>query len=391
MKILVSCLLLFCMCSVSAQQMRIGVFRDYKMKRVVLAYNYGSYGILADTTLFGALLPNEYIEVSAEGDKVRLKLGVVDKGIYSKVVLNEFKFNSSITISPKSPVHKQRKYNDDFEITSLAGELTIVNLVDMDNYLSGVVESEGGGGQMLEYYRVQALMSRTYALKYINRHKKEGFYLCDRVHCQAYHSMLRFTPLIEEAVKTTQGMIMVDSNGRPADAYFHANCGGQTCEPDYVWNNSIPYLNSFLDTFCIYTKQSVWEKRVSKMDWEQFLVKEYRFPIQDSVWKSKLYTFEQDQRKAFYIDPALGIPLRDLRMKFNLKSTFFTVALDGSEVVIKGRGFGHGVGLCQEGAMKMAKYGYEYRQIALFYFPGLFIVNYNDRDFFRQEESYFFK
>lgn len=385
MKIFVSCIMFLCAWSVSAQQLRIGVYRDYKMKKIVFAYNDGSYGIIADTTSFGSILPNEYIEVIGEGDKVRLKMGVVDKGLYKKVILNENKFNSSITLNPKSPVQKPRKYKDDFEITSKGGELTLVNLVDMDNYLAGVVESEGGGGQNLEYYRVQALMSRTYVLKYINRHKKEGFSLCDRVHCQAYHNMMRFTPLIDEAIKTTQGMVMVDSVGNYVDTYFHANCGGQTCEPDNVWNNAIPYLNSFLDTFCIYTKQAVWEKRVAKTDWERFLVKEYHFPMYDSLWSSKLYTFEQDQRKAFYIDPALGIPLRDLRMKFNLKSTFFTTELDGQEVVIKGRGFGHGVGLCQEGAMKMAKYGYDYRQIALFYFPGLFILNYKDRDFFQQE------
>lgn len=387
MKIFVSCLMVFYVFFVSAQQLRIGVYRDYKMKRVVFAYNDGSYSILADSTEFGSILPNEFIEVSAEGNKVRLKLGVVDKGLYTKVILNENKFNSSITLNPKSPVQKQRKYKDDFEITSKGGELTLVNLVDMDNYLAGVVESEGGGGQNLEYYRVQALMSRTYVLKYINRHKNEGFSLCDRVHCQAYHSMMRFTPTIEEAVKTTQGMVMIDSSGRYADSYFHANCGGQTCEPDYVWNNAIPYLNSFLDTFCIYTKQAVWEKRVPKADWERYLVKEFHFPMHDSVCRSQLYTFTQEQRKAFYVDPVLGIPLRDLRTKFNLKSTFFSVELDNNEVLIKGRGFGHGVGLCQEGAMKMAKYGYDYRQIALFYFPGLFVVNYTSRDFFKQEEK----
>lgn len=391
MKIFVSCLLILCAWTVSSQQLRIGVYRDFKMKKIVFAYNDGSYAILADTTPFGSLLPNEYIEVIAEGDKVRLKMGVVDKGLYSKVVLNENKFNSSINLSPKSPVQKPRKYKDDFEIISKGGDLTLVNLVDMDNYLAGVVESEGGGGQNLEYYRVQALMSRTYVLKYINRHKKEGFSLCDRVHCQAYHNMMRFTTLIDEAVKTTQGMVMIDSSGRYVDTYFHANCGGQTCEPDNVWNNSIPYLNSFLDTFCIYTKQAVWEKRVPKLDWERYLVREYHFPINDSLWSSKLYNFEQEQRKAFYIDPVLGIPLRDLRTKFNLKSTFFSTELNGQEVVIKGRGFGHGVGLCQEGAMKMAKYGYDYRQIALFYFPGLFVVNYKDRDYFQQEEKLIFR
>lgn len=372
---------------VHSQQLRIGVYRDFQMKRIVFAYNEGSYAILADSLTFGSILPNEFVELAVEGSKVRLKLGVEDKGFFDKITLIENNINSSITLNPKSPVSKQRKYEDDFEITSNGTVLTIVNLVDMDNYLAGVVESEGGGGQQLEYYRVQALMSRTYALKYLNRHKKEGFSLCDRVHCQAYHSMMRFTPLIDEAVLTTQNNVMMDLDNNLVDSYFHANCGGQTCEPDYVWNNSIPYLTSFIDTFCIYTKQAVWEKRIPKYEWENYLVKEFYFPINDSIWASQLYSFEQNQRKAFYIHPVLGIPLRDIRVKFGLKSTFFSCRLEGEEVVVSGRGFGHGVGLCQEGAMKMARYGYDFRQIAQFYFPGIKVVNLTDVEFFNQSAS----
>lgn len=384
MKIIVSFFFVLSCLVVNAQQLRIGVYRDFQMKRIVFAYNDGSYTINADTTDFGSILPNEFVELSAEGSTVRLKVGVVDKGVFSKIHLHQNFANSSMTLNPKNPVSKQRKYEDDFEIISTNGVLTIVNLVDMENYLAGVVESEGGGGQPLEYYKVQALMSRTYALKYLSKHKKEGFSLCDRVHCQAYHSMMRFTPLIDSAVKTTPAIVMVDNKNNFVDSYFHANCGGQTCEPDYVWNNAIPYLKTFVDTFCIYTKQSKWEKRVSKAEWERYLVKEFNFPINDSTWASQLYTFEQEQRKAFYINPVLGIPLRDLRTEFGLKSTFFSCRLEGTDVVIYGRGFGHGVGLCQEGAMKMAKYGFDYRQIALFYFPGIHIVNLREVEYFKQ-------
>ena len=97
---------------------------------------------------------------------------------------------TSLTLNVKSPLLKLRKYEGDFEMTVREKNLSIVNLVDMDTYLAGVVESEGGGGRQIEYYKVQALMSRTYALKYLGKHKKEGFDLCDRDHCQAYHNML---------------------------------------------------------------------------------------------------------------------------------------------------------------------------------------------------------
>lgn len=369
--------------------MRIGVLRDYSVKRISFAYNDGSYSIIADTNDFGSILPNEFVDCSVSNDKIILKKGAVELGKFSKVYLIQNNSNTSITLTSKTPVAKARKYKDDFEISANGKDLTIVNLVDIDNYLAGVVESEGGGGRNIEYYKVQALMSRTYVLKYKGKHKKEGFDLCDRVHCQAYHSMMRYTPIIDSAVVQTRDIVMVDEKGNLVDSYFHANCGGQTCEPQYVWNEKIDYLSTFIDTFCIYTKQATWEKRVKQSTWQQYLVTEYNYPIQDSVFASMIFNFNQEQRMAFYIHPVFGIPLRDLREHFGLKSTFFSCYPEGDEVVIKGRGFGHGVGLCQEGAMKMAKLGFTYEQIALFYFPGVHLVNCADERYFKQKNSPF--
>jgi stage II sporulation protein D len=182
---------------------------------------------------------------------------------------------------------------------------------------------------------------------------------------------------------------MLDSKNQLIDSYFHANCGGQTCEPQDVWNEKIEYLYSFIDTFCIYTKQATWEKRIDKTAWQNFLVDKYDYPIYDSTYLSMIFTFNQPQRKAFYIHPVFGIPLRDIREEFDLKSTFFSCHLEGEVVVVQGRGFGHGVGLCQEGAMKMAKSGFNFRQIALFYFPNISITNYSEYKFYTQKYSSF--
>ncbi|NRA12647.1 MAG: hypothetical protein HRT57_11890 [Crocinitomicaceae bacterium] len=70
-----------------------------------------------------------------------------------------------------------------------------------------------------------------------------------------------------------------------------------------------------------------------------------------------------------------------------MKSTYFDTHLDGSQVIINGRGFGHGVGLCQEGAMNMAKLGFDYTQIARFYFYKVDIIDSNQNNFFDQEGS----
>jgi len=376
--------------SIYGQQIRIGVFRDLEIKEINFSNNGFSYSIFGDTTDFGVLLDNEFIEIIyVNPNKIELFKGVVSLGQFSKVNLIETQNNSSITLTPTIPSSRERKYKNDFEITPSDKFLRIVNVVDVNNYLSGVVESEGGGGKDIEYYKVQAIMSRTYAFKYLSKHNKEGFSLCDRVHCQAYHSMVRYTKEIENAVNQTDNIVMKDIHGELVDAYFHANCGGQTSEADYVWNNNIPYLNAFKDTFCIYTKQATWEKRVPKHIWAEFLVKKYNYPISDSIYGPLLYNFTQAERLAFYHSPILGIPLRDIRQEFKLKSTFFTNYIEGEDVLIRGRGYGHGVGLCQEGAMRMAHYSYNYLQILLYYFPGIRLEDIVDRKFYEQQGDLF--
>lgn len=370
--------------AIHAQQLRIGIFRDVATKEIIFDYDKGSYSIYTDTGYFASILPNESVQLKyLANNQIQLRYNYQVVGTFKSVKLIENQLNSCLSIQVLQPKTKLRKYRNDFEITARDGALTIVNLVDIDNYLAGVVESEGGGGRELEYYKVQALISRTYLFKYINKHQKEGFSLCDRVHCQAYHSMMRYTPKIDTAVAVTRNLVMKDDKNQFIDAFFHANCGGQTSEAKYIWNNNIPYLNSFKDTFCIYTKQAIWEKRIPQQQWADFLVKEYNYPINDSVFGPLIFTFNQPERMAFYHSSLLGIPLRDIRTKFALRSTFFNVYPDGTDVILTGRGYGHGVGLCQEGAMKMAYYHYNFHQIAIYYFPGVHIVNLQNEELFK--------
>ncbi len=272
MKIIFLFVLIFFAQNFSAQQLRVGVLTDYDIQRILFSYNDGSYLIFGDTNEFGAILPNEFVDISvASNEKLLLKKGVEVLGEFDKINLIETSPSSSITLTSKNPVVKERKYQNDFELTSGVKGLTVVNLVDMNNYLAGVVESEGGGGRELEYYKVQSIMCRTYVLKNLSRHKDEGFGVCDRTHCQAYHSMLKFTPKIMEAVKLTENMILLDEHNDLAGTYFHANCGGQTVNSEDVWSKKRTYLRSVVDTFCITEKQARWVKEIDKQKWLNYL------------------------------------------------------------------------------------------------------------------------
>lgn len=375
-----------------SQDLNVGVLRYKKINQIDFSYLEGSYSIEADTLSFGTILPNEFVSIRIGADStVTLKKGVRSLGIFQEVRLVPTGPDHALRLRPRQPILKERKYRDGFTIFSGKEGLTIVNNVSYQNYLEGVIESEGGGGKHVEYYKAQAVISRTYALKHIERHKEEGFELCDQVHCQAYQNMLRFTDDIKKAVSDTRGIYMVDTvTNELVDGYFHANCGGQTSQSDYVWRENIPYLRSFRDTFCIHTRQAKWTKKISKNQWRDFFVENYFYPIRDSSYRAKLYSFQQDDRKAFFISPHLGIPLRDIRYQFKLKSTYFSVQPEGEYVILEGRGFGHGVGLCQEGAMNMAKYDLDFHQILKFYYDGIVFEHLFERMYFGQSNQVLF-
>ena len=97
-------------------------------------------------------------------------------------------------------------------------------------------------------------------------------------------------------------------------------------------------------------------------------------------------SFSQPNGRAIYfIDQDLKIPLKTIRADFKLKSTYFSIEQLGDSVKFNGRGYGHGVGLCQEGAMRMAKLKYPYKDILQFYFKDVHLVDLSDLNYFRQE------
>lgn len=367
------------------QTLRIGVVRSHEVKKMVFSYLNGSYFILGDTVKQATLLPNEFVSLRATSDnQVELSFGITVLGRFDSIQLLQTGKNYGLRLTSVLPKLKEKKYLDDFVIKAKRGELTVINLVQMQHYLSGVVESEGGGGKHLEYYKAQATISRTYALDRLDRHKRDGFQLCDQVHCQAYHSMQRYTPLIDTAVIATHNVVMKDEHGHLIDGFFHANCGGETTWSDFVWNKRMDYLKPVVDSFCVFTRQANYTQKIPKTEWRNYLVGRLGFPENDTIYGGLLYSFTQFYRKKYFHNPDFNIKLTKLRHKFKLKSTFFSCYEDGDFVIIEGKGYGHGVGLCQEGAMKMAKLGYSYKQILSFYFSSIYFEGEMEQLFFKQ-------
>jgi stage II sporulation protein D len=284
-------------------------------------------------------------------------------------------FNNIVLIKPLDPDLSFRIYDDDIFITADKGKLKLINRVAIEKYIAGVVQSESGFLRHHVYYQVQATIARTYALKNIKRHENQGFNLCDNVHCQAYYGRTGYNPIIE-AVNDSRGTVIVDSDSMPVNTVYHANCGGETINSEDLWPQPLAYLRSVKDTFCIASNGALWERRVNKNDFFKFIEANFKMKLSNQE-KDSLISFVQDSRK-LYLDINNKIHLRHIRENFKLRSTYFSIVVDNDSLVFKGKGFGHGVGLCQEGAMKMAEYGYSKNQIINFYYQGVIIIVLDD-------------
>lgn len=282
-----------------------------------------------------------------------------------------------------------------------SGSVTAINVLDMETYLLGVVPQEIGrvGPELLEAAKAQAVAARTYAVKYLGRRQQLGFDVFATVQDQVYGGMAAEHDPVSRAVRETAGEILT-YQGQPIEAYYHSTCAGQTAAIDEVWNERpVPYLVSVVDVDP--ATREAYDRSSSRFRWTQ------------------RWTAEQ-------INAALGRTLRDSlpagvssvgqlrdmrilektqsgrvrRMRIETTGGNFTVGKDRirwilttpsgaalnsskfdvqvvrgaggrvTEVVATGGGWGHGIGMCQVGAMGRARAGQDYRTILEAYYPG---------------------
>jgi stage II sporulation protein D len=213
----------------------------------------------------------------------------------------------------------------------------------------------------------------------------EGYEVCDDVHCQAYLSRSN-EEIIVKSVVDTKGLVVVDNDLNLITAAFHSNCGGETCNSQDVWAMPTTYLKSVKDTFCIHKSQAHWQRIISVDDWKSYLQLKHKNSNSDNKKLAEGTSFSQATGRAiYYTDKNIKIPLKAIRADFKLKSTYFSIRQDGNYIVFDGKGYGHGVGLCQEGAMNMCGLKYTYKDVLHYYYKDVNLVDLSALNYFRQE------
>jgi stage II sporulation protein D len=271
---------------------------------------------------------------------------------------------------------------------------SVANYLTVDDYLRGVVPLEVGKGSddVIEAVKAQAVAARTYTYRKMQENAGNPFDLSATVSDQVYGGIAAESELCNKAIRSTQGEVMAYHDSL-VYAYYHSTCGGRTANIEDVWNKSdMPYLRSVDDGDAPYCGQSSsfsWEERwplpqfsfiVNKYSHEAFPQNPCHGEIRDISIRSRFrcgrtreLCIKTSEGEFLYGGDKLRFALRRNTAGFPiLKSCLLTEASvrEGS-VVIKGRGYGHGVGMCQTGALGRARSGKDYKEIIKAYYTGI--------------------
>jgi len=255
------------------------------------------------------------------------------------------------------------------------GRIRVINVIDLEDYLNGVVPREMPPNWPEEALKAQAVVSRTFARYQMAVNAAREYDISASTTSQVYGGIAAETERTRRAVDATRGRILT-FNGRPALTYFHANSGGITEDARNVWRVAIPYLQSVSDD-C--------STRAPGADWSAFLSYDQ---IRDAMSRNgiKLESISDVETAAhspsgravrMKITHSAGTTVvggNEFRMMTDparIKSTLFKMERSSQGIRLEGRGSGHGVGLSQWGARIMAEGGSPYREILLHYYRGL--------------------
>jgi stage II sporulation protein D len=350
-------------------QVKIRIFANQSPESAVFTVVDGSYSI--DTYHGGtfSLAKGESLIISRFEGRLAVKSRnssgfIADSAVFA----GQTPYASfSLRINGQSPVRQY--YTGELHCFPDLGTLVFINNCDIEKYIAGVVKAEGGSGKNIEYFKSQAVIARTYMYKYFDKHMHDKYNVCDNTHCQAFNGTSTDT-ILNKAAMETHNQVILDRDSVLIISAFHSNCGGQTSSSEDVWLTSQPYLKSVIDPHCLTSRNALWERSMSLDEWVGFL-KKHEFS--DSSGDPAQFGFSQKSRLTAYKAGTFTMPLKTIRTDLNLRSTFFSVVPVGDTIKLSGRGYGHGVGLCQEGAMAMAAKGFDYKQIIDFYYFGVII------------------
>ena len=354
---------------------------------------------------------NDEVLISDESKKLaKVKSG--NKLVFSEksgelnLEIGDAKFSSEkfyITPATDNEIIKinGKQYRGRISIFIIDSEIKSVNQIELEDYVKGVMTKEmpiGKGNENYDALKAFSLCARTYAFNKINENKN-FFDIYPDTRDQVYGGVDGETEYTNKIVDETNGQLLVYEN-EPAIIFYHSTCGGQTEDVSNVFSKkNIAYLGGVKDgeePYCKISPRYEWTENYSELTfidrlYKAKLIESNKYRLSDIKIKSRFNSGrvneldiivndgEEIQKTIFLVSNQIRSIIRSSDGKSILKSTLFNINLDDNKnIVITGKGNGHGVGLCQWGAIGQSKKGIGYKEILNHYFPGTTIKNLYD-------------
>ncbi|NIA22762.1 MAG: SpoIID/LytB domain-containing protein [Proteobacteria bacterium] len=294
-----------------------------------------------------------------------------------------------------------RGYKGIIEFRVLSGKAVVINNVPIEAYLKGVVPYEIGNLNIdkIEAIKAQAVAARTYVIRKLTNSRNKYYYVYNDIRDQVYRGVMENSNVVDMACDATRGIILTYKN-KPIDAKYSSCCGGVTADARELWTDKkVPYLTPVIDAksylifkgkpFCSNSRYSHWTIKYSKGELFGILKKNLSRltgKSEDEIGniKSIVITKRGPSRRVIEVivytsAGEFSVEKNNIRMLLknnsepskSLPSTLFTMEMGGDSIKIIGRGYGHGAGMCQYGAMGMAEKGYNYKDILRHYYRGV--------------------
>ncbi len=309
-------------------------------------------------------------KVTVDGDGLRVGPHTFD----ARVVRVEVERDGDLEINGKP-------YHGEIIIFRDRGKVTLVNEVRLEHYVPGVLGREMSLSRGREALKAQVIAARTYALCEIKggrlrKGRGEKFDLYDDQRSQVYGGIRAESTLALDIARETRGMFVV-WNGGLVHTFYSSTCGGAT---DPAWNMlgegvQVPPLGGTECGFCEKSPHYEWEKAFTRREMaEKLFANEPNLRVK-SARVSKAMKGGHAEKVEVTLESHAGVRAlhanREFRRRLRLKSSLITsIEESGDQIVIRGRGWGHGAGMCQWGAYGMAAAGRAAIEILEHYFPG---------------------
>ena len=368
--------------------------------RVLLEEQPDSYQFINDAPLY-LKSGNSYLALINPGNK----LSVSNSGDEIKVAIEGKDFSGKdlefVSESPGDPVsYKGNSYHGSINLVAAEKGISIVNYLTLEQYLKGVIPKEMPSGQGNEYYealKAFTICARTYTVTKLKENKKQFDVFAD-TRDQVYGGSSIEKEMINNVVDETRGLILTYGD-TPAVTFYSSTCGGYTEDAANVFKNvDLPYLKGVKDgnePYCSISPKFTWTETFPEARFIQRLVSagyldNSAYTVKDvninSTFRSgRINELEIDLSDKYNKSKSVRLYGNNIRYVLRtsgnsiLESNNFTVARKGEDIIINGKGYGHGVGLCQWGALEQSKEGRTYEEILSFYYPGTKIEKYNDQ------------